>query len=122
MNSYDILRQVRGDTFAGISFELNTQASPSDPLVPISLVGATVKMQVRIEPDSATNLIEWISSNAAQITITGIDNNKINILAKRIPANAPAKKCVYDVQITFADGTIKTYIGGIFEILKDVTR
>ncbi len=113
--TYDIMRQRRGDTFAGVIFIYTLNASP------ISLVGASIKMQVRSEAD-ATDYIMQFTTGASEITIGGAGNNEVTILPKQVPPTAPAKKCVYDVEITFPDTTVKTWVTGIFEILKDVTR
>lgn len=115
MTTYDILKQRRGDTFAGVKFIYNLNGSP------ISLAGASIVMQVRAEAD-ATDYIMQFTTAASEITVGGASNNEVTILPKLIPATAVAKKCVYDVQITFPDSSVKTWVSGIFEITKDVTR
>lgn len=115
MQTYDILAQRRGDTFAGVKFIFNLNASP------VSLLGCSIMMQVRQEADASEFVMSWSSANS-EITIGGTSNNEVTILPKLIPTNAPARKCVYDLQITFPDSKVKTWVAGAFEILKDVTR
>ena len=105
----------RGDTFAGVKFQYKQNG------VPIDLEGAIVLMQVREEPDSNTTIMQF-SSEAGEIIIGGGDNNELTIMPKIIPSGAPARKCCYDVQITFPNGSVKTWVSGYFEILKDVSR
>jgi hypothetical protein len=114
MQNYDIQTR-RGDTFGGVKFIFSLNGSP------VSLLGCDILMQVRQEAD-AQNIIMQFSTADSEITIGGVDNNEVTILPKVVPANAPARKCAYDVQITFPDSTIKTWVTGEFEILKDVTR
>jgi hypothetical protein len=120
MNTYDITA-LRGDTFAGVKFTLQSYPENSQTLAPINLTGSQIKMQVRRLPDDPQVIMEF-STTDTSIAIEGTANNIIYVKPKLVPATAPATRCVYDVQISFPNGEVKTYIRGYFEILKDVTQ
>jgi hypothetical protein len=120
MNTYDITA-LRGDTFAGLKFSLQSYAEGATTPTPIDLTGSQIKMQVRRLPDDTEVVLEF-STNDASIVIEGIANNVIYVKPKLVPSSAPTTRCHYDVQINFPNGEVKTYIRGNFEILKDVTK
>lgn len=121
MQYYNITA-TRGDTFKGITFALFSQETEVDPEVPIDLTGASFKMQVRQEADSQAIVMTWDSTTVGDFAVLGVDNNQLKVMPKLVPANAPSRACVYDLQITYPSGEVQTYVGGDFKIVKDVTR
>jgi hypothetical protein len=84
---------------------------------PISLVGATVKIQIRKKANS-TDALATLTIGSG-ITISGTSSNVINVAYN---VGIDAGSYVYDMAIKFSDGTEKTYIWGIFIIYEDVTK
>jgi hypothetical protein len=84
---------------------------------PISLVGATVKIQIRKKANS-TDALATLTIGSG-ITISGASSNVINVAYN---VDIDAGSYVYDMAIKFSDGTEKTYIWGIFIIYEDVTK
>lgn len=90
-----------GDTFNGVQFDVIVNGAPAN------LAGSTISLIFENVPDTLT------TSNGS-IIISGITGRFL------IPAqiiNLPAGKRKYRIKITFADGRIKTYIRGTWNIL-----
>jgi hypothetical protein len=87
-------------------------------LVPISLVGADVKIQIRKKPNSTTAELTLTETNGA-ITVGGVNNNQITINYKITIA---AGTYVYDMTVLFPNGNEKTYIWGNFIVYEDITK
>src|SRR6266542_1939299 len=97
----------RGDTFyRSLTFTIN--GNPED------FTGSAFKMQVRL---STTIILDFTSSN---ITITGntIELYKSNDDMKSIKPG----KYQYDLEQTYADGTVTTRLAGSFTINPDSTH
>lgn len=103
----------QGDTFEAVNFQLfrNTQ--------PIDLTGAIIKMQIRKECGSIP-IISFTSVANAGITITAPLSGMFKINKQII--NIAEYNYLYDIEITFSDGTVKTWIEGEFLINCDITR
>lgn len=84
----------------------------------IDLTGATVTGQVRASEDAPAVMGAFVCSLANQTTDAG------GILAS-IPAATTGtftSNGVYDIQIVFANGDVKTVVGGTMTLKKDVTH
>lgn len=84
--------------------------------VPISLVGATVYIQVRKGCGGALALS---ATNGSGVTVGGVSNNEINVNKL---VNIDKGNYKWDLQVTFSDGTVKTYLEGDFIVYDDVTK
>ena len=105
----------RGDTFNGFQFEIL-----QDDL-PVNLVGSTIKIQVRKNRQTAP-VVEWLTSDGS-ITIGGVDNNEINMLAKTgAQMDIEEGTYQYDVNVLLASGVTNTYVEGRFQIVNDFSR
>ncbi len=87
-------------------------------LVPISLVGADVKIQIRKKPNSETAELTLTEANGA-ITVGGVNNNQITI---NYDITIAAGTYVYDMTVLFPNGNEKTYIWGNFIVYEDITK
>ncbi len=87
-------------------------------LVPISLVGADVKIQIRKKPNSTNAELTLTETNGA-ITVGGVNNNQITINYKITIASGTY---VYDMTVLFPNGNEKTYIWGNFIVYEDITK
>ena len=86
--------------------------------VPISLVGADVKIQVRKKPNSTTAELTLTEANGG-ITVGGANNNQITV---NYPVSIAAGTYVYDMLVLFPSGNEKTYIWGNFIVYEDITK
>jgi hypothetical protein len=86
--------------------------------VPISLVGADVKIQIRKKPNSETAELTLTETNGA-ITVGGVNNNQITI---NYDITIAAGTYVYDMLVLFPNGNEKTYIWGNFIVYEDITK
>lgn len=107
MKKYTFPTHRKGDTFDKVTKIVTN----------LDLSGATVTMKVRKTSPVGPVIETIISTNAAQMTISG--GNTINFVPRVI--DYPAGLYYYDIQITFADTTVKTYLYGTWKIVQDVT-
>jgi hypothetical protein len=110
--TYTITPHKRGDTWDGISsisFNVNG--------VPINLTNANVAIEFRQNMDYPVALRLEVGDG---IEIVNPSTGTIRILPRII--QMPPGKYLYDLQIVFSDGTIKTYMSGSWEILPDITE
>ena len=104
---------IKGDTFEAVNFAVvkNTVA--------LSLTGAVIKMQLKKECDGVA-ILSLTSVASAGLTITNAAGGLFKINQQII--NIPEFNYIYDIQITFADGTVKTWVEGNFVVKCDITR
>ena len=103
----------RGDTFAEVPFQINKDG------IPLDLTGAIIHMQLRKSPGSTVYLNLTSVANAG-ITMTSEPDGafKINEMILNLEANV----YLYDIEITFPSGEVKTWISGQFTVTNDITR
>jgi hypothetical protein len=106
-------QSIKGDTFEEVPFEILLNDEP------YSLEDAIIRMQLRKEYGGIPALSLTSVANAG-ITITDDVNGLFKINEQII--NICAFNYLYDIEIEFGDGTVKTYISGNFVIKNDVTR
>lgn len=104
---------IKGDTFEQVTFELLLNDEP------YSLEDAIIRMQLRKEYGGIP-VLSLTSVDNAGLTITNAANGLFKINKQII--NICAYNYLYDIEIEFGDGTVKTYISGNFVIKNDVTR
>lgn len=103
-----------GDTWRGLSLTLTLNDLPMD------LTGARVDMQMRKLPSATAALYTWSSAGVdPTITITDALGGAVSI-AKRVVTSIC--KLHFDVQVTTADGDVRTVLSGELPIVEDVTR
>jgi len=83
---------------------------------PISLVGATVYIQVR---KGCGGTLALTLTNGSGVTIGGANNNQITVNKL---VNIDKGNYVYDLQVTFTSTVVKTYLEGDFIVYDDVTK
>jgi hypothetical protein len=101
----------KGDTFKAVNFQVT--GTPALPSLSI------VKMQLKKECGGVA-VLTFTSVASAGITITNASTGLFSINKQIIDIAEGVYS--YDIQLTFADGTVKTYINGMFEIQCDLTR
>lgn len=101
---------INNDTYNGTTITLLNDTTPID------LTGATIELQARRK---GTNELIWGIDTTDGITLSDPTNGVFTIDEQVIAATDGTFP--YDVQITFIDGRIKTYISGEITILRDYT-
>jgi len=109
---YNMPDHYKGDTFDELQFTLSTS-----PSTPIDLTGALIKCQFRKEKKNGVLKKELTESDG--ITITDAINGVFRI--DSFILDWTPGKYFYDIQFTFPDTTVVTYIDGSITILQDVT-
>lgn len=104
---------IKGDTFEQVPFAILKNN------VPLNLTGATIRMQLRGECGGLIALNLTSVANAG-ITITNATGGLFKINKQVI--DIAAGNYSYDLEIKFADNTIKTWLSGSFLIECDITR
>lgn len=84
--------------------------------VPINLASATVYIQVR---KGCGGVLALSATNGDGITIGGVDNNEITV-NKLVDIDKGNYK--WDMQVSYSDGLVKTYLEGDFIVYDDVTK
>jgi len=110
---YKIADHYKGDTFDGVQF---TILNSSDSL-PINLTDCTIKIQFRKNTNNG-NIVKEITQ-VDGITITDAVNGVFKIDPFLI--NWDEGNYYYDIQITFTDNAVRTYIKGTLAIIQDIT-
>jgi hypothetical protein len=103
----------RGDTFAVVPFQINKDG------LPLNLTGAIIRMQLRKSP-GGTIYLNLTSVSNLGITITNGLNGafKINEMILNLEPNV----YLYDIEIIFPSGEVKTWISGQVTVINDITR
>jgi len=111
---FDWPAQYAGDTAGSQSFTITRNE------LPIDLTGAVVRMQVRECGRPIPILSLSSAAGGTGIVIVDAPNGMIRVGYFRNPP-APGAY-VYDLEVTFADGTVKTYLRGSYTIDGEVTQ
>lgn len=107
--TYNIRARLAGDTWPGLSFTITVNE------VPVDFTGCTVDMAFKRR--SRLGKLEWLlSSETGAITV---DDNIITVTPRLLTLKPDSY--VYDLQVTFSDGTVRTYVKGSFQVLSDIT-
>jgi hypothetical protein len=105
----------KGDTFDEVTFQVKINN------IVVDLTGATIKMQLRKNFSDVTPALSLTSAGSAGITLSNATNGEFKINKQII--DIEVYNYVYDIQITFSDGTVKSsWIYGSFNITNEVTR
>jgi hypothetical protein len=86
--------------------------------VAVNLTGCTIVIQVR-KSAAAESIDLSLSTTESSITIGGANSNQITL--KKI-VNIAAGNYLYDMNVTFPSGQVKTYIWGSFFVQEDITK
>lgn len=109
---YNFTEVVKGDVFDEKTLTI------TKGITPINLTGATIKMDIRIKP--GYDYAKRLSTENSGITITNATGGVFKI--NKFICDIDAAVYRYDIQITFQNGDVKTYLAGTFTVLQDVTR
>ena len=103
-----------GDTWKGISSITLSQNG-----IPIDLTESVVRIQFRSFHSVASPVVLELTSRKGQIVIPMPQQGVISIPSQNI--EMPIGKYSYDLEVTLVDGTIKTYMEGVLEVIPQIT-
>jgi len=107
----------KGDTYKRV-FRLTDGAIPTPAA--IDLTGCVPKAQIRVDPADVSALIDFTATLHTQ---SGGTLGEFEIsLTHTETAGLAAAAYVWDVQLTWPDGTVKTYLAGKCVVTAEVTR
>jgi hypothetical protein len=86
--------------------------------VPVNLTGSTITIQVR-KTASASNIDLTLSTADSTISIGGASFNEITLNKK---VTIAAGSYLYDMNVSFPSGVVKTYVWGSFFVQEDITK
>jgi len=104
---------IKGDTFDIVNFQMKVNN------VALDLTGCILRMQIRKEYGGVI-IKSFTTVASAGLTIQDAVNGLFKINKQII--DIPAFNYIYDIELDKADGTVKTYISGVFNVTNDVTR
>ena len=110
---YKMEDHLKGDTFDGVTFNLTNKTNG----VPIDLTGCVIRAQFRKGVNKGA-LIKDVTTSEG-VTIMDAANGVFSIDSFLL--NWDAAIYNYDVQFTFSNGVVKTYIKGTIKITQDST-
>jgi len=113
IQQYNIPNHYKGDTFDGVQFTIIN----NDNQLPIDLTN--VSIDIKFRKGKETGMVIKSLSNAVGITIVDAINGVFKIDSFILDWNVDTY--YYDVQFTFENGVIKTYIKGLLRVIQDVT-
>jgi hypothetical protein len=103
---YNLQNHYRNSSFSGLLIKLN-----------LDITGAVILCQIKKEVD-ATPVHEWVTGT----NITVIDAPTGEFVLNQINNFGPEPcRYIYDLQVTFADGTSQTYLKGKLKVIQDIT-
>lgn len=109
----------KGDSYE-FSFRLRERDEAGAPAGYVNLTGCTAKAQIRATEDSSTVIAEFATEIPTQ---SGDDLGRVNISLTSADTSASGfVNGKWDVQITWPDGKVKTYLSGSVTVTKEVTR
>ena len=84
---------------------------------PIDLSTATVLVSIYRGCTTSTAL--WTATNGDGVTINGVDDNQVTL--NKI-VNLDSGNYIWDMKITFTDGTVRTYVWGDFILYLNINQ
>ncbi len=105
----------QGDSFE-LAFTLYEKLPDGSQGDAIDLTGATVTSEIRATVDAASPLVAFTgthNSTGGKVTL---------VLSALQTTGLPATGGVWDVQVEYPNGDVKTYLAGTVSVTKEVTR
>lgn len=113
IGKYNFKSHYKGDTWDGAVFTFTDQDSN-----PIDLTGSTIRMKFRKgNINGAVSLS--LDSLGNGIILSDAVNGVVTIQSRILDINSGLH--FYDMEITFADSRVKTYVKGNITITQDIT-
>ena len=116
MTVYNFPMQTRGNTFK--ARKLVIEILNNNITTPLNLTGCAILIQFKLTT-RFNAFLEWNTADNS-ILITDAVNGEFEM--QQTLLDVTPSIYMYDVQVTFPDGTVKTYFKGNFKIEADVSR
>lgn len=103
----------RGDTFS-LTVTFKTETLVANVLDPVDLTGATARAQIRPTADSDEVLAEFdceVDGPTGTVTVTLTPEQTTDLV-----------NGLWDLQLTFSSGVVRTFLKGSVTTLKEITR
>lgn len=113
MRIYTIPAHRRGDTWNGINTISFTISG-----TPLNFTDASIKMEFRQKPDTPVTFA--FSTSGGEIEMVDASKAIIRIMPQLI--EVPPSKYYYDLQVTYPNEVVKTYMVGTWNIFADITK
>lgn len=110
--TYTFPDTVKGNTFIGVMFTLQDQG------VAIDITGATISLVAKIwDQENADAVLTLDNGINGGITINNASEGIFSVDEQIIDIEARCYQ--YDIKVTFADLSVKTYISGTWTIIQN---
>ena len=110
--THQLKDRIKGDTFSSVEFEY----IDSNTELPVDMTGSLVEIEFMYKCKTGTKVLQVDSTDGVELTDAA---NGIFTLEAFTPITWNVGTYFWDVKVTFADGTKKTYIQGTVKILQD---
>ena len=110
--------------YQGASFDVLRTWKPGTPAVPADLTGCTARMHIRTELDATTPLVTLTTENGG-IELGGVAGTIRRLMTAAATAALDPSDfgpAVYDLEIIFADGTVRRLLSGTVNLSPEITR
>lgn len=110
--------------YQGASFDVVRTWKAGTPAVAVDLTGCTARMHIREELGSTTPLVTLTTENGG-IELGGTAGTVRRIMtaaATAVLAPEDFGPAVYDLEIIFADGTVRRLLAGTATLSPEITR
>ena len=105
--------------YQGDTYELIFQLKNKGTGTPVDITGCVPKSEVRVTPSDASTVVSFTSA----ILGSPLDGKvRLSLTAAQTTALAPGQQMVWDVQLLWPGGVVKTYLNGTINVLPEVTR
>ena len=111
---YNLTPTIAGDTFNGVQFTVTLTSGGTT--APIDLTDMGIKVVFKKQGQSTVISTLEIGSG---ITLDDAENGVFSI--DEFTAFTTPYTYVYDMEFTYSNGTVKTYLKGNFEVLEQIT-
>jgi hypothetical protein len=105
----------------GSTFSYVATWTAGDPAVPVNLTGCTARAQFRSDITSSVVLCELTTANS-RITLGGTAGTITLSLSDTVTAAFDWTEGVYDLEIVYANSTVKRLLQGTVTVSPEVTR
>lgn len=106
----------------GATFKKVVTWKAGTPATPVDLTGCTARAQIRATVTSPDVLHEMTSAPGGGITLDDVLGEVMIDIDAATTAGFAWKTAVYDLEIVFADGTVRRLLQGPVSVSPEVTR
>src|SRR6186713_331399 len=103
----------------GATFDKTVTWKTGKPALPVDLTGATARMQIRAKIDSPTVLVSLTTENGG-IVLGGATGDVTMRIEAVVTAAITWRAGVYDLEIVFADSTVRRLLAGSVSVSPEV--